>query len=532
MKKVFFSIACSVVSVSFLFAQAEMDAYKYAQTELSGTARSVAMGGAFGALGGDLSVLNSNPGGLGVYKSSEISTTVDFMHTLSKSDLGGFRLNDRKFAFSLDNIGIVWSFDLGKRGSRLNFGFSYNKSFSFNRNYQVSGNNLSSSMLHYISGITNRWRSGGIPENEFSGYDAYYNDVPWLGILAYNTYLMNPSDMSLDPNKAGYYTSILESNEAVSNFAEVNEQGSISEYSFALGGSLLEEHLQLGASFVLSDIDYRLTSFYKENFDLGGGFALNNWFSTEGTGFNMKLGAIIRPINSLRIGIAYHTPTWYVMRDYFDASMVPDKIYDDQGVAVKPFYTPDAVNYTDYHYRTPGKWVVSLAAVLGRRAIVSADWEIVNYRHMNMDYYMSDVVNDYIENDFRTSSTMRVGAEIKITSQLSVRGGAAFRKTPIKTSIKDDLQSGLIDIPTAGTIPNFCIDRGSNTYTFGLGYRFNQHFYLDAACALMRYNADYYNFSPLPAVDNDGMLLEAVGAQVASLKTNRTKVLFTLGYKF
>ena len=63
-------IGIMVLSSGWLFAQGEMDAYRFSQTELNGTARSMSMGGAFGALGGDMSVMSHNPAGLGVYRSS------------------------------------------------------------------------------------------------------------------------------------------------------------------------------------------------------------------------------------------------------------------------------------------------------------------------------------------------------------------------------------------------------------------------------------------------------------------------------
>ena len=53
------------------FSQSQLDAFKYSQTELNGTARYLGMGGAFGALGGDISAMNTNPAGLAIYKSSE-----------------------------------------------------------------------------------------------------------------------------------------------------------------------------------------------------------------------------------------------------------------------------------------------------------------------------------------------------------------------------------------------------------------------------------------------------------------------------
>ena len=87
-------IACLLVSASLLssgvvFAQGELDAYRYSQTELNGTARYLGMGGAFGALGGDISSMSSNPAGLGIYRSSEIVTTLSLSSIKAKSDWEG-----------------------------------------------------------------------------------------------------------------------------------------------------------------------------------------------------------------------------------------------------------------------------------------------------------------------------------------------------------------------------------------------------------------------------------------------------------
>ena len=91
-------IACLLVSASLLssgvvFAQGELDAYRYSQTELNGTARYLGMGGAFGALGGDISSMSSNPAGLGIYRSSEIVTTLSLSSIKAKSDWGGSKVD-------------------------------------------------------------------------------------------------------------------------------------------------------------------------------------------------------------------------------------------------------------------------------------------------------------------------------------------------------------------------------------------------------------------------------------------------------
>ena len=66
-------------------SQSQLDAFKYSQTELNGTARYLGMGGAFGALGGDISAMNTNPAGLAIYKSSEVVTTLSLSSASAKT---------------------------------------------------------------------------------------------------------------------------------------------------------------------------------------------------------------------------------------------------------------------------------------------------------------------------------------------------------------------------------------------------------------------------------------------------------------
>ena len=519
MKKLGYIVACTLFSTSLAFAQGEMDAYRYSRSELSGSARTVAMGGAFGALGGDISALHINPAGLGVYQTSEIVTTVNFMHNKVATDMKGFSVDEKLFTFSLDNIGAVLSFNNGN-GGRLNFGFSFNKDFSYNNRYNVSGQNMTSSLTQYIAETTNRWNGGnGIAEDDLTMADRFYNPfnqgLPWLSILGYNAYLMDPVSTNR-PTEPVHYTPVFPAGSVTNNNMYVDEKGSASTYNFSLGGSAINDRLYLGATFALTDMDYYMHSKYHESSGSLGSYTMGNYLLTRGIGFNMKLGLIARPINAIRVGVAFHSPSWYQLTDEYEVSM--SSLNNDRSYGMD-----------DYSFRTPEKWVFSAAGVLGRSAIVSADWEITNYRRMNLGYYSAAEHNSYIDEDFRVSHTIRVGAEAKMTNRFSLRAGAEFRTSAFDPDVRERVSAGNLEIRTVGTTPQFMIDRGSNTYTFGLGYRFTQQFYMDLACAMMRYTADYYNYSALPTATGNETY---VASEKGTIKTNRTKALVTLGYKF
>ena len=540
MKKTKFTLLLGcILSAPLAFSQTGVDAYRYSRTELSGSARSVAMGGAFGALGGDIAALHTNPAGIGVYRTSEVVLSLNFMQNrtttnMVTSNLSNSGWENKRFTTSLDNIGSVFTFDAGPYGGRLNLGFSYNKPFSYNNRYNVKGQGMSNySLSNYIAQLTNRYNGVGVSEAELGNFSG---NAPWLSILAWNTYLIDP----LESGNGNTYRPTISAGELTNNSMYIDERGSIAQYSFSLGGSMLEDRLYLGMAFVGGTIDYTLQSYYDESFYNSGagsrrGFQLYNDLSTVGRGFNMKLGAIVRPIDALRLGIAYHTPTWYSMTDYFNATLTPLNIYyvdnDGNDKAAEPYDTP-LNEYSYYTFRSPGKWLLSAAGIISNKAIVSFDWEITDYRKMSLDYWGSSDINSYIESDFRTVHTLRAGAEFRLLPQLSLRGGFEHRPGPMKTETKNAVYNGELDIPTAGTIPNFTIDKGSLTYTFGLGYRFKNGFYTDIACALINYRADYYNFSPLPQYDWDAAITPEVTSTPASMKTLRAKTVVTVGYKF
>ena len=136
-------------------------------------------------------------------------------------------------------------------------------------------------------------------------------------------------------------------------------------------------------SLSIKDINYRQTSDFWEDYDKGS-YRLTNWLTTKGSGIGAKFGAIYRPINELRLGLSYHTPTYYDFTETYEA-----EIEDDMGEYITdPDYKKDITNSrrfsNDYDMRTPGKLVASAAAVLGNRFIASVDYELVNYGNMKL----------------------------------------------------------------------------------------------------------------------------------------------------
>ncbi|MDD3624049.1 MAG: outer membrane protein transport protein [Proteiniphilum sp.] len=518
MNKITYLVTTLLVISSSLFAQGEVDALRFSRESLFGTARAMSMGGAFGALGGDQSALAINPAGIGVYRSSEVVGTFN----LSRNQSVAGNQTANKSRFDMDNLGFVGYFPLRNDVMPLvNFGFSYNKLQSFDRNVSAIGS-PNSTLIDYIAD-----RSAGIdPAKLRMGKDLPdpFNTQPWLPVLAFNSYLISPVDGgdSYDPvNTRG---------ERAINEIRMKERGHIDNYDFTVG-TTLGNVLNLGFALSIKDISYSLTSDYLEDFNEGG-YTLTNWLTTSGAGVSAKIGAIYRPVNELRLGLAYHTPTLYAMTETYEAQIADemDAYIDDPNYESGETYSARFTN--DYDLKTPGKLVASIATVLGGRFIGSLDYELTDYSNMKLkvpsgayeegDWYAID--NEYIAMDFRPASTLRAGMEYRFTQQFSGRLGYAWMQNPYDAGFRE---SG--DAAIAGSNTIYRMEGDTRYLTGGLGYRFNRNFFLDVALVYESRTDDLYPFPNLYTLNRQELVIDASPFE---LKNSSVKGLITLGYKF
>jgi hypothetical protein len=134
------------------FAQLVDDALRYSQVFYTGTARFMSMGGAFTALGGDLSSLSQNPAGIGVFRSSEISLTPQLFNIRTTASLNGYNTSDYIYNFNLAQAGMVANIiDKSSESGlqSLNFGYSYNKTNNLNQSIIIDGTGEYSSMADF-----------------------------------------------------------------------------------------------------------------------------------------------------------------------------------------------------------------------------------------------------------------------------------------------------------------------------------------------------------------------------------------------
>jgi len=523
MKKIAYFLFSLVFISNYSFSQGEVEALKYSRNELYGTARSMAMGNAFGALGGDITGVSINPAGIAVYRSSEVVGTLGFQQNAAKVGDLNMKVND----FNLHNLGFVGYFPLRNEVMpMINFGFSYNKQKTFNNDIHAAGNG-NSTMLDYIAD-----RSYGVDSRKLEMGENLpdpFIDQPWLSVLGFNSWLI---DDYLSDDGTYYYEPLDTKGEPARQEIKSSERGYIDNYDFTIG-TTINNVLNIGLALNIFDINHSLYTDLLEDFN--SGYTLNNEVITNGAGVGAKLGIIYRPVNSIRVGLAYHSPTWYSMSEIYKA-----RVDDDLGAYIDdPKYEKGWINSAKFtnHYdlKTPDKWVLSVAAVLGNSFILSADYEWMNYQHMKLSVPSGsnsskgwyDVDNGYIKKDFKATSTFRVGSEYRLTPQFSGRLGYAWMQNPYDAEFSKAGDAGV-----SGSNTIYRMEGDTHYLTGGLGYRFNRNLYADLAVVYQTQEDQLYPFPNLYAYNGDTRGELVIDAAPFTLKNRSVRGLLTLGYRF
>jgi hypothetical protein len=497
MKKYIFLFSIVLLVPVASIAQDMADALRYSNISVSGTARSGAMGNAFGALGGDFTSASINPAGLGIYRSSEFTVTPISMSTKVESKYYGTGREDSDYKFSLNNISYVNAISVAGTNEvglvNVNLGVGYNRLKDFNRNSIIQGYDVNGSYMDYFVDRANR-----------DIWSDYYEELAWkTDVLLY------------DKKTDEYWSDIQDAGYKQSQRKTISENGSIDEYSFVASFNF-NHKLYLGLSWGIDDVYYSESSSIYENDDNNNipyfnSLQFNSLLTTWGVGHNFKFGAIYKPINEIRLGVSIHTPTWYHLHDDFTTSMVTSLTYADGG---ETYDEKSPYNEFDYHLQTPMRTTFSGAYLIGKKGLISADYELVSYGSSKLrdggDGYDFYDENEDISAIFKTSGNLRIGGELVASKNLRLRGGFEYHGSAYELVAFNSNQKNA--------------DANLMVYSGGIGYNAGM-FFADLA---YRYSAitEYDALYPTP-VDELYPIPE-----MASLKTTKHDVLFTLGFRF
>ncbi len=539
MRKTAFIILFALAAMSAQ-AQTIYDALRFSERDYEGTARSVAMGNAFTALGGDLGSIGINPAGSAVAKYSQFTITPSL--TVSSNTAQGVspytdgympyfekQFKNTSTHFAIPNLGMTFNWNTGRSSGlkTVSFGFVMNRTNSWNEDVYAAGRNSTTSFMGAMAAEAT-W--DGMLGSNLGMKDAYDYD-PWKYVVGYQSGMISTFG-GYDDQFAGASELIFDNmgETEISLGGPLDQsygrrvRGGKNDYLINLGFNI-SDFLYIGANLGITSMTYSYDEYFKEiavdpsDFEI----ALDNGqtmyfdsmkykysYSANTSGVYGKFGFILTPGMGLRIGAAIQTPTATTVNEYWQ--MGGETTYTDNGFNASA-ESPEGEDR--YRFSEPWRANFGAAYTLGKLAVFSVDYEMCSYSSMKFkrngfdddrEYFIG--LNNDIKDVFGTSHMVRAGVEVKPADMLALRAGYGITTSP-------EMQ---VEVPAAQNV------------SFGLGFIGRKSFFADLACRYAFTTDEYF----MPYSD---YMFDAAGniTEFAPEILNRKdawKVLLTLGWRF
>lgn len=469
MKKYLFLIL-SGLSISTVQSQEISSGLRYAQDNVTGTARFRAMSGAFGALGGDLSSLNVNPAGSAVFVNNQLTFTLSNFDTQNKSNYFNTNTSDKNSSFDINQAGAVFTFNNhnpNSKWTKIALAINYENANNFDNAVYSEGttpNNSTNTLADYFLSYANEnldRNQFGIPLSVIKNNNYYeLNFADKQAFLGYEGYLINPVTET-DENRE--YTSNVPAGGNYTHQNTISAEGYNGKLSFNAATSY-KDQLYIGLNLNSHFTDFRQNHFFSErnsnatnNTSRLINTAFENEIYTYGSGFSFQVGAIAKLTNEVRFGLSYQSPTWNKLNDelrqYLYSTGYNFGNPPNTNITSTDIDSNDFIVYRTYKLRTPGKITGSFAYVFNKQGLISLDYGYKDYGNIKYSIEAdsrNELINSDISNELKGVSEIRIGGEYKI-ERLSLRAGYRFEGSPYK------------DKKTVGEL---------NGYSAGLGYNF------------------------------------------------------------
>lgn len=371
----------------------------FSQNDNNGTARFNAMGGAFGALGGDISSININPAGISVFANSIFSGSFNARNSDITSNYYGnkFMTQDQFISFSQAGAVLVFDSAYASDWEKFAMGFNYRITKDFKDGFYAQGNSGVATFKGFPLDINN-------PALEYNIADEQRFNTTYGGQLSE----FNMAFSSVYQNKLHVGLGL--------NFYDLNfnQRSNLTEFNSDANGNELDANL------------------YQENF-------------TTGTGFSMNAGFIYKLNQSFRFGVSYQTPTWF-SEIIEDSNIVNnDGFFGDTEIAV----SNDNVVYDNtaggffptqslvYRLKTPSRLTASTAFIFGTNGLLSIDYTNMNYTRTKLSGANFTQENLAFQNDYVNTHNFSLGTEWRF-DKISIRGGYRFEQSPDEFAINSD----------------------------------------------------------------------------------------------
>jgi hypothetical protein len=509
MKKLIFTATALCLSIVAFTQDFVSNALLFSRSQPVGSARVQAMGGPKSALGGDYSSSLINPAGLGMYNRNEVTLTpsLNFISSTS-SYYGTSSPTESRAPFSIPGFSLVLNSPSDRQRGYLggSFGITMVRTNDFNQDFRYQARNDQNSLLDYFIDDAGDIDPDELLYDDVSGPGSYFYS---LTALAYNNYLM---EEIYDDNDIviGYGT--------VLDFSSVRQEeiserkGSQTQWNISYGANF-DDKFFAGLSVGISSIRYKHSQVFREddfNYNTDAPNALDDYTVTEnydirGSGVNLSLGAIYRPIDFFQVGASFVTPTYYAITDKYQARIASrwNNFEYSPGVVLGDdvFQEFPEEQLYEYNITTPSRLNVGITFIQ-KFGLITANVEHTNYQKAK---YSSEIAgefqgdNDEIKRAYSDSWNVSLGMEFR-HDFMRYRVGGGYMPDPY--SDQD-------------------VDRSIKTITAGLGTRLEQFFIDFAVTHSSTENTRIPYFTYVGNAD-----------PLASMKLKATRVMMTVGFTF
>lgn len=522
MKKQSIILMMAMAASMQAFAQETYQDVTITNTDLNGTARYIGMGGAMEALGADISTISTNPAGIGLFRKSQVTASLGVKSQTDQTTNPSFQgistqLGGKTTHFSFDQIGFVWS-QRSSRNGYLNFSFNYHKSKDFNQ-ILTAANILNGASQ---SKLTSAKQKHGVGDLAWNAVDANYG---WIG--------NNERSPLWYTDQEGYNQ--LDYVEANAFLFGQTQKGYIGTYEFNISGNIKDKWF-LGVTFGLHDVNYRSNKYYTENLVDKG--KAESWedLRIDGTGFDVKAGAIVRPFDNsnFRIGAYINSPIFYDLTQRNAADLEMSGTYH--------ISNGHEANY-DFKFNTPWKFGLSLGETVGKNLAMGLTYEYAKYSAIDnrtndggyYDYYgdyvstssSDEIMNKDTKHNLKGVHTLKLGLEYKPIDMLSLRIGYNYISPAFKENAFRDgsIESSGVAYASSTDYTNW---KSTNRFTAGIGYQ-HKAWTLDFAAQYAQTKGTFY---PFMSYTEDSKPEGNIIVPATNVTNNRVQLIATVGYRF
>lgn len=524
----------------------------FSRQNAGGSARIQGMGGAQVSLGGDFSSALSNPAGLGMYNRNEFSITPAFTVNNASGNYSTYEVQQNNLVTNLSNSsasstnlslpGLSIVFGGGKNTDREpfyggTFAITLNRVNDFNGSMQYNAQNNGSSIINYFLEVSEGYTKDQFdpkfdPNTSPIGKGDNVNTPAFLG---YENYLIGPKTS----NGTSYFSDLFGGTPFQKE--TINTSGSQNQWNLSYGANLLDK-IFLGAGLGIMSVRYQYSKTYSEDFtgQTTGEFVnqcvgcfnnmrLNETRTTTGSGINLTLGALFKPIDLLQVGISYVTGTSYQLNDTYNASMTTSwNNFDYFGNPARPLIAANAPkppplnnvssktidDPVNYSLTTPGRLTFGATVFIKKKGFITADVEMVNYNNASASGFSEQLyslsidanqdVNRVVSSRFTSATNIRLGGEYRYKN-FRFRAGYSVMGNPYANRPLNRINYSLTEL---------------SSFSGGVGYR-TAKFFVDFAVVQSQGTGYYLPYAignfPSPHYDYD---------------KSATRIMFTVGVPF